>query len=114
MTEGFEPLVVRFKDGDGYLSNPVWVGNGVPGWYMGVPWGLGGECWMVQARVPSEMSPGWSVRKAFAGMVRDEVVTVARAWLDAGAPRLSGRAEVPASPVVMAPVPLPEPGPVMA
>lgn len=96
---------VRLKAEGRYLTNPVWVGDGVPERFMGWPWGLGGECWWVEAR-------GDGRRKVFAGMDRGDVVAAAQRWLDDGAPRLDvlDSSRVPDEPRRMAPNPA-GPGP---
>lgn len=70
-----------------YLTHPTWIGEAVPEWYMGHPWGLGGECWFVTAYVGGASDGGWRYRHTFAGMDPEEVKRAAQAWLDEGAPQ---------------------------
>lgn len=68
----------QFKDANGYLTNPTWVGNAMSPGAMGWPWGLGGECWYVTV----ERDTPRRRRRVFAGTDKDMVTAAAQAWLD--------------------------------
>lgn len=68
----------QFKDADGYLTNPTWVGGAMPPGAMGWPWGLGGEYWFVTAQRDTPRRQ----RRTFAGTDKDTVTAAAQAWVE--------------------------------
>lgn len=90
-TATIEPA--RLKPKDKYLSHVVWIGDAVPEHFMGMPWGLGGECWWV---VAYEGTPDdFQERKIFAGMDREAVDGAARRWVADGFPDLPTTRTIP-------------------
>ena len=73
----------RLKPSENYLTNPTWIGEAVPDWYMAYPWGFGGECWWVRAfRGDPQHPERWKRRKVFAGMDPDALVAAAHQWIE--------------------------------
>lgn len=83
----------RLKPKDKYLSHVVWVGDAVPDHYMGVPWGLGGECWWTVAYEGT--ADDFTERKVFAGMDREAVLSAAWQWAADGFPDMAITRHVP-------------------